>query len=1170
MTTLRSLSPTCIAIGVFLSALSGVSTGQTPSLVVSLDSDNWQLATDPDNVGREQQWYQAPRAEAKQTRVPWIIQEAFPAYHGVAWYWRDFDAPSNPHPQGRTLLRFWAVDYLGEVWLNGVRVGEHEGGEGVFVLDVTHAVKPGKNRLSVRVLNPKNEPIDGIVLPETPRRCKSIPFTAGTLYNDGGIVDSVELILTPAVYLTDLHLLPNAKTGEITVRTVARNTLPAPAKADFGFSVAPAGSGETLQTANLARELPCGDTLIETSLQVSQHRLWELNDPYLYRVTARAQLPNSPSFDERSSRCGFRDYCFQDGYFRLNGKRIFLKCSHTSTHYPIGLHWPHDPDLARRDLLLAKSMGFNSIRFFCSLPTRYQIDLCDELGLMVYEECFAGWLLSPSPKMAERFNREVSEMIVRDRNHPSIVMWGLLNETSDGPLFRHAIEQLPLVRSLDNSRVVMLNSGLLQFVNGTGALTGISMWNGPPGVEPNVTFNSTNAPIQALGIIWEPGRLALHPGPNGEQCVLRWTAPMTGEYSISATFTGIAEHATTDVHVLHQTETLFDGLVNLQGHGNESAWEKTVSVKAGDTVDFVVGWGNGQYGGDATAIDAVIRNGADKTYDAARDFSVEKNPRSVWTYGYLQPRATPDASTFNAYTKGETIGASTSPYGALSNPGSKVWEDVLSDQHPYKRVPHTAGIIRELRTACEGSKPVFISEYGVGSGVDLAKATRHFEQLGAERLEDAQWYRQRLDQFLVDWNRWKMDDTFASPEDFFAQCLAKMGKQRLLGLNAIRANPKVVGHSMTGTVDQANCGEGLFTTFRDLKPGTIDCVFDGWYPLRWCLFVEPVNVYRNTPVQLEAVLVNEDMLKPGEYPARVQVVGPGARSVFDRTIKVSIPDPNVKPERPMAAVAFSEKVTIDGPSGKYRFLVKFERGAAAAGGETEFYVSDAADMPKVETEVLLWGEDADLARWLKNQNIRTRPFASTLPAVREVILTAGNPPSPGGAASFRELAQRIARGSAVVFLSPNVFANGNQPAAWVPLVHKGNLTALPSWLYHKDEWAKAHTVFDGLPAGGLMDYTFYRDIISDTAWTGQDVPAEVVAGATNTSQDYSAGLTVSIHSLGAGRFILNTLYIRENLRQNPAADRLLLNMLRYAGKGAGEPLTDLPADFDSQLKAMGY
>ena len=200
-----------------------------PTLTLSLDGEGWLLGTDPKNVGRTELWFNAPTKEAKPTRVPWIIQEAFPAYHGVAWYWRDFDAPTNPHPQGRCLLRFWAVDYLAEVWLNGVKVGGHEGGEGVFVLDVTDAIMPGKNRMAVRVLNPTNEPIDGIVLAEDAATLQSDPLRPWRLYNDGGIVDSVELLLAPAAYLTDLHLEPDPKTGIIGIRAhVAMRCPPRP------------------------------------------------------------------------------------------------------------------------------------------------------------------------------------------------------------------------------------------------------------------------------------------------------------------------------------------------------------------------------------------------------------------------------------------------------------------------------------------------------------------------------------------------------------------------------------------------------------------------------------------------------------------------------------------------------------------------------------------------------------------------------------------------------------------------------------------------------------------------------------------------------------------------------------------------------------------------------
>ena len=103
-----------------------------------------------------------------------------------------------------------------------------------------------------------------------------------------------------------------------------------------------------------------------------------------------------------------------------------------------------------------------------------------------------------------------------------------------------------------------------------------------------------------------------------------------------------------------------------------------------------------------------------------------------------------------------------------------------------------------------------------------------------------------------------------------------------------------------------------------------------------------------------------------------------------------------------------------------------------------------------------------------------------------------------------------------------------------------------------------------------MDHTFYREIISNTGWSGQDAPAEVVAGSINTACGYSSGLLVAVYNLGAGRFTLNTLRIRENLGGDPVAERLLRNMLRHAARDANRPPADLPADFEAQLKAMGY
>ena len=1157
-----------MVLSVILTSIAGTSTPVLSSSQLSLDGPGWRLATDPKNVGRDQRWFAAPRTEALPTQVPWIIQDAFPGYHGVAWYWREFLAPANPHADGRYLLRCWAVDYQAEVWVNGLAVGSHEGGETPFLLDVTDAIKPNTtNLVAVRVINPSNEPIDGMVLRETPARNKAIPYGGGSSYNHGGLVDSVELILAPAVRVDDLFVRPDPKTGIVRVQVILRNSSKHPVDVDLQLTAAPAASGETLVSQRLTRQLPLGDTLVEAQLLIAQPHLWDLNDPYLYRVTARVAQENSASIDEHSVRCGFRDFRFEDGCFRLNGRRIFLRCSHTGNHCPIGLQLPPDPDFLRRDLLNVKVMGFNAIRFIAGVPTRSQLDFCDEIGLMVYEESYAGWCLADSPQMTKRFDQSVSEMIRRDRNHPSLVMWGLLNETGDGPVFRHAVATLPWVRTLDDSRVVMLNSGRFD-IAARSELAGLQVWRSPGGSDPNVTHNSAAKELSAPWASWPPGQLALHPGPAAEASAVRWTAPGTGEYEVSASFDGLGNQPTTDVHILHGEQQIFGSWLNLNGGSNSAAYAGKLLVAKGDTIDFVVGSGNGSHGGDTTGLRAILRDPQGTAYTAAGDFLDSANPAGPWSYGFFPPGSKPDSTRFSRYSNCETMGRATNAIGSLSNPGSAVWEDVLSDQHPYQRAPHTAEIIRTLRTLGGAPQPVFVSEYGIGSAVDLVRVVRQYEQWGKPNLEDARFYRDKLEKFLVDWNRWQMDAVFGRPEDFFMASLRKMAGQRLLGLNALRANPNLIGHSLTGTVDQGMSGEGLFTTFRELKPGTIDALFDAWAPLRWCLFVEPVNLYRGARVRLEAVLANEDVLASGSYFALLQVFAPDNKVVWKTRIPVNIRERGTKPEAAFSQVVLGEDAVLDGPPGKYRFVASFEEGAAAAGGETEFYVAERPQAVSLPTEVVQWGEDTSLAKWLDDQGFRHRPFVPEQ-TVPEVILASAKPPTPGGAQAFELLLQHVARGSTVVFLAPEVFKKGDQPLGWLPLARKGTLKGLMGWLYHKDEWARNHPIFAGLPTG-MLDYTYYREIIPDLVFADQDAPTETVCAANNASIDYSSGFMVAVYPLGQGRFVLNSLHIRELLGTHPVADQLLRNLLHFASVGRDRPLADLPKDFDSQLKTFGY
>jgi len=1016
-------------------------------------------------------------------------------------------------------------------------------------------------------LNPTHEPIDGIVLNETPHRNKALPYRSGSAWNQGGIWDSVEVLTVPQAWVEDLFVRPDWKTGEIRVEANVRNASAGTLASRLELTVAPAATGETTTVVVLEPELTVGDTQVKATLNVTDHRLWDLDSPYLYRVTARLWPEGQggqQAFHEQSVRCGFRDFRLENGYFRLNGKRIYLKCSHTGNCCPIGLELPHDPDFLRRDLINQKMMRYNAIRFIAGVPKRYQLDLADEIGLMVYAESYAAWCLADSPKMKQRYNESVFGMIRRDRNHPSVTIWGLLNETNDGPVLRHAVSVLPEIRKLDDTRLVLLNSGNWH-VHG-GSTAGISVWRNPEREDPCVTFNETSGVVKALGITWQPGQMAFHPGRNGEYAVLRWTASADERIEFSAAFHSIAERATTSVHVLHNGQSLFDSLINLEGKGPACDFTASLDVRKGDTIDCVCGWGNGNYGADTTALTVGVRNASGTASIADKEFSDKNNPSGPWSYGVLQPGDKPDAATFTLFPFGKTE----ETVGCVSNPGSAVWEDLLSDQHPYRRVPHTADVVQFLRTLQSDGLPLFISECGIGSAIDLMRTVRWYEQVGKTEVEDALLYRSWRDQYLADWQRYRLDEVFARPDDFFKESIARMAGQRLMSVNAVRANPACIGHSITGTLDQGMTAEGVWTTFRELKPGTTDAIFDVWAPVRWCLFAEPLNVYRKTPVKLEAVLVNEDALLPGDYPVRLQVVGPNLARVFEKTITVTIPDPKSQPEPPIAGPVFSEDVVIDGPPGTYRFLATFQQGAAACGEDVRFFVDvTPEEMPKVETEIVLMSPDESLAKWLTDHGIRHRPYTLEEQTGREVILCAGKP-TVDLAAMFNDLARRIARGSSVVFLTTDTYAKDNESTGWLPLKTKGSVSGIARWLYHSDEWCKRHPIFADMPADGVMDYGYYRELIPDVVLMDIEPAADPVAGGINASWGYQSGLTVAVYTLGGGEFILNTLLIRDNLGKVPQADRLLRNMLSFASRNVSKPLADLPADFPQQLKAFGY
>jgi hypothetical protein len=178
------------------------------------------------------------------------------------------------------------------------------------------------------------------------------------------------------------------------------------------------------------------------------------------------------------------------------------------------------------------------------------------------------------------------------------------------------------------------------------------------------------------------------------------------------------------------------------------------------------------------------------------------------------------------------------------------------------------------------------------------------------------------------------------------------------------------------------------------------------------------------------------------------------------------------------------------------------------------------------------------------------------------------------AEAWKGLARRMAQGSTVVFLSQEAFKRDKDAVAWLPLAKKGRCYRFNDSLYHLECVAKAHPVFEGLQGRGILDWYYYGPVIPHYIFDGQEPPSEVIAAAFAAGYPvrggYASGILLGRYGFGEGHFILNTFPILDQLDRHPAADRLLLNLVKHAGRFAGKPLAGLPTDFNDQLRLIGY
>lgn len=456
----------------------------------------WCIAHDPENNGLTKHWDTTVPGTAVPCVVPSIIQQTLPGCHGAAFYWCRFVPHLTFGDTDRIHLCFGGVDYLAQIWLNGSYIGMHEGGETPFTFDVTETLcRDGENLLSVRVINPTDCDIDGLNICNIPNRNKTVQWRGGSCMNSGGIWYDVTLSVLPAIFTDDLFLRGDVRTGALTAQFDLHNTLEDMHRVHASLAVYDRITGEKIVSAASDLDALPGTGAAELSLMVPDVTAWDIDNPYLYRVTLT--LMSEFGEDHRAQNFGFREFRVVDGFFYLNGRKIFLKSSHTGNAFPIGQNYPVVTSQIRQDLWMAKSYGFNMIRSISGMLRPEQIAFCDELGLMVYEESYAAWQLGigldenaltkeEKDAMCTRYSAANIEMIRRDRNHPSVVAWGLLNEMPyQSTICRYAPSTLPLLRKYDPTRFIFHHSGRWDgfVVPGSGSNPYSTTWDALMGYE---------------------------------------------------------------------------------------------------------------------------------------------------------------------------------------------------------------------------------------------------------------------------------------------------------------------------------------------------------------------------------------------------------------------------------------------------------------------------------------------------------------------------------------------------------------------------------------------------------------------------------------------------------------------------------------------------------------
>jgi len=366
---------------------------------------------------------------------------------GIGWYRKHFTIPEE-HGEKLVSIEFDGIYQNSEVWINGHFLGKRPCGYISFCYELTPYLQetPGSNVLAVKV--------DNSLQPNS------------RWYSGSGIYRDVRLVMTEKVHVNHRGVFvstPRVSEEEATVKvtTTLRNHFPEPAIVTV-TSIIRNDAGSSLAETSTDHEVE-GNAVLTAGhqLQVEDPALWSVDAPVLYDLVTEIRS-DEQLLDRMITPFGIRHFRFDpENGFSLNGSPLKLKG--VCNHHDLGcLGAAAYPRAMERQLELLKEMGCNALRTAHNPPSPILLDLCDRMGFLVMDETFDMWEMGKTPYDYHLYwdrwhERDLTDHIKRDRNHPSVILWSIGNEIPeqwDSSGMEKARKLAAIVRELDDTRPV--------------------------------------------------------------------------------------------------------------------------------------------------------------------------------------------------------------------------------------------------------------------------------------------------------------------------------------------------------------------------------------------------------------------------------------------------------------------------------------------------------------------------------------------------------------------------------------------------------------------------------------------------------------------------------------------------------------------------------------------